>query len=64
LKLTRASLPSTVPGPSVSIISPSSSALPYVTGLGLFVTGAFNVKSQPVTFPDLVWIDAKLIEEH
>jgi hypothetical protein len=33
-------------------------SLPYVTGLGLSVTGAFNVKSQPVTFPDLVWIDA------
>ena len=36
-----------------------SSALPDVAGLGLSVTSAFNVKSQPVTFPDVVWIDAR-----
>jgi hypothetical protein len=29
-----------------------------IAGPGLSLTGAFNVKSQPVAFPDVVWIDA------
>jgi hypothetical protein len=43
-------------------ISPSPSALPDVAGLGPSVAGGFNVKSQPVTFPEVVWIDARCFE--
>jgi hypothetical protein len=41
------------------VISPPPSALPAnVAGPNLSVSGAFNVKSQPLAFPDVVWIDA------
>jgi hypothetical protein len=42
------------------LISPSPSARPAnVAGPRLSVTGAFYVESQPLAFPDVVWIDAR-----
>src|ERR1700730_17874463 len=44
-------------------ISPSPSARPAnVAGPRLSVTGAFNVESQPLAFPDVVWIDARRLQ--
>jgi hypothetical protein len=40
------------------VISSSLSALPDVAGLGLAIADAFEVKGQPVTFPNVVRIDA------
>src|SRR6266436_1579698 len=44
-------------------ISPSPLARPAdVAGPRLSVTGAFNVESQPLAFPDVVWIDARRLQ--
>jgi hypothetical protein len=41
----------------------SPSARPAnVAGPRLSLTGAFNVESQPLAFPDVVWIDARRLQ--
>src|ERR1700724_1797549 len=43
------------------LISPSARPT-NVSGLLLSLTGAFNVESQPLAFPDVVWIDARRLQ--
>src|ERR1700730_11693788 len=46
----------------VALISSPSARPANVAGLRLSVTGAFYVESQPLTFPDVVWIDARRLQ--
>jgi hypothetical protein len=46
----------------LSLIFSLSARPANVARLGPSVTAAFNVKSQPLAFPDVVWIDARRLK--